>query len=166
MASLNDSSMMSLWSMKLWSQGRSPLHSVEACWVGSAHPIKYQCVISAFYLNIQKEASRDCVRLKKKSIVTDFNRWGMGGGDNPESQSVEEKSACRSVRLSVCQSVRLYKLQGVFKKRSFVIPAPLEALWWSKGLDISQKHCQPSFFLYIPILIRIVCIPSWVTTVQ
>ena len=89
------------------------MHSVEACWVGSACPIIYQCVISAFYLNIQKEASWDCVRLKKKSIVTDFNRWGMGGGDNPESQSVEEKSACRSVRLSVCPSVRLSVCQSV-----------------------------------------------------
>ena len=32
------------------------------------------------------------------------------------------------------------------KKRSFVIPAPLEALGCFKGLDTSQKHCQ-SFFL-------------------
>ena len=112
MASLNDSSMMSLWSMKLWSQGRSPLHSVEACWVGSAHPIKYQCVISAFYLNIQKEASRDCVRLKKKSIVTDFNRWGMGGGIILNLNLLRKNlpvglSVCPSVSLSVCINYRV-----------------------------------------------------------
>ena len=32
------------------------------------------------------------------------------------------------------------------KKGSFRIPAPMEALGCSKGLDISQKHCQSSFF--------------------
>ena len=32
------------------------------------------------------------------------------------------------------------------KKGSFGIPAPMEALGCSKGLDISQKHCQSSFF--------------------
>ena len=32
------------------------------------------------------------------------------------------------------------------KKGSFRIPAPMEALGYSKGLDISQKHCQTSFF--------------------
>ena len=32
------------------------------------------------------------------------------------------------------------------KKRSFRIPALMEALGYSKGLDISQKHCQ-TFFL-------------------
>ena len=39
------------------------------------------------------------------------------------------------------------QLQGVSKKTpSFVIPAPLEALGCSKGLDISQKHYQSYFF--------------------
>ena len=33
------------------------------------------------------------------------------------------------------------------KKRSLRIPAPMEALGYSKGLDISQKHCQPSFLV-------------------
>ena len=37
-------------------------------------------------------------------------------------------------------------IQGVSKKGSFMIPASLEALGCSKGLDISQKHCQTSFF--------------------
>ena len=32
------------------------------------------------------------------------------------------------------------------KKRSLVIPALLEALGCSKGMNISQKHCQSSFF--------------------
>ena len=38
------------------------------------------------------------------------------------------------------------KYRVSLKKRSFVIPAPLEALGCSKGLDVSQKHCQSSFF--------------------
>ena len=43
------------------------------------------------------------------------------------------------------------------KKGSFRIPAPMEALGYSKGLDISQKHCQTSFFYtlshdYMPTL--------------
>ena len=32
------------------------------------------------------------------------------------------------------------------KKGSFRIPAPMGALGYSKGLDISQKHCQTFFF--------------------
>ena len=39
------------------------------------------------------------------------------------------------------------------KKRSFVIPAPLEALDCSKGLDISQKHCQSSFFWLVTLIL-------------
>ena len=37
-------------------------------------------------------------------------------------------------------------VQGVSKKRSFVIPAPQQALGCSKGLDISQQHGHSSFF--------------------
>ena len=34
-----------------------------------------------------------------------------------------------------------------------MIPASLEALGCSKGLDISQKHCQSSFFRLISLLL-------------
>ena len=47
------------------------------------------------------------------------------------------------------------KYRVSLKKRSLVIPARLEALGCSKGLDISQKHCQSSFFRLISLLLTI-----------
>ena len=48
------------------------------------------------------------------------------------------------VRICICiLYVFVSYMYGVsLKKRSFVIPAPLEALGCSKGLDIGQKLCQ------------------------
>ena len=61
---------------------------------------------------------------------------------------------CIQIYKNVLWSV-IYRVS--LKKGSFRIPAPMEALGCSKGLDISQKHCQTSFFYtlshdYMPTL--------------
>ena len=64
--------------------------------------------------------------------------------DGIESQPGRKNTLLRVCRPTQRKSNQSYRVSQ--KKRSLRIPAPMEALGCSKGLDISQKHCQTSFF--------------------
>ena len=110
-------------------------------------------------------------RSRPKSIdVLVASIWGQKACNEDEMRWEPEMSETRRKHRHRRNDEIYHYIQGVSKKRSFVIPAPLEAVGWSKGLDIinSQKHFQTSFFWWdIPFWNGIVwrsslwLLPAW-----
>jgi len=79
---------------------------------------------------------------------TRYGGWMSGGhptfdqGEVSRTINFNDSSSTNQAKVINCGTY----YRASLKKRSLVIPALLEALGCSKGMNISQKHCQSSFF--------------------